>query len=86
MVDFYGSSYCFNTVLTRLGREASVVEPTDTFMGGEIFSWHKPVRVGTMLRPVRVAYFVAGNANLVAEAVVQAQCAPPSAPGIGPVP
>src|SRR5262245_6674919 len=29
--DFYGSSYCFNTVMTRLGKEAAVAIPSETF-------------------------------------------------------
>src|SRR5262245_37875032 len=41
--DFYGSSYCFNTVMTRLGKEAAVAIPSETFMGAEIWSWHQPL-------------------------------------------
>src|SRR3982751_2136494 len=37
--DFYGSSFCLNVVMTRLGKEAAVMMPADTFMGAEIWSW-----------------------------------------------
>jgi prepilin-type N-terminal cleavage/methylation domain-containing protein len=88
--DFYGSSFCFNTVMTRLGREAAVLMPSDTFMGAEIWSWHQPMAVndfqGKTTKPIRVAYFCDGHAGTTSEENIQAQCSPPSAPGIGPVP
>src|SRR5262245_37749326 len=31
--DFYGSSYCLNTVMTRLEKESAIRMPSDTFMG-----------------------------------------------------
>jgi prepilin-type N-terminal cleavage/methylation domain-containing protein len=90
MADFYGSSYCFNTVMTRLGREAAVVMPSDTFMGAEIWSWHAPLALNEFRsagkRPIRVAYFCDGHAAVTSEESIQQQCSPPSAPGIGPVP
>ncbi len=88
--EFYGSSYCFNTVMTRLGTEGSVVLPTDTFMGAEIWSWHQPLAIadftGKTLKPIRVAYFCDGHAAVSSENFISQQCAPPSAPGIGVVP
>lgn len=87
--DFFGSSYCFNVVLTRLGKEAAVVMPTDTFMGVEVWSWHEPMSLSNSQRtntPIRVAYFVDGHSAVTSEGFIAAQCAPPSAPGIGPVP
>ena len=88
--DFYGSSFCFNTVMTRLGRETAVVQPSDTFMGAEIWSWHQPLALkefqGATKKPIRVAYFCDGHAGVTSEEFIQSQCAPPGAPGIGPVP
>jgi prepilin-type N-terminal cleavage/methylation domain-containing protein len=87
MADFYGSSFCFNTVMTRLGKEAAVTNPSETFMGAEIWSWHDPLTAsGSSPKPIRMAYFCDGHAATTAETTIQAQCAPPSAPGIGAVP
>lgn len=90
MADFYGSSYCFNVVMTRLGKEAAVLSPAETFMGAEIWSWHQPLAIndfrGATLKPIRMAYFGDGHAATTGEKTIQEQCAPPSAPGIGPVP
>ena len=88
--DFYGSSYCLNTVMSRLGKEAAVVIPAETFMGAEIWSWHQPLALsefqGKTKKPIRVAYFCDGHASVTSEETIQQQCVPPSAPGIGPVP
>src|SRR5262249_28878618 len=43
MVDFYGSSFCLNAVMTRLAKQAAILEPSDTFEGAEIWSWHQPL-------------------------------------------
>ena len=79
MAQFYESSYCLNTVMTRLGSADGVVNPSDTFMGAEIWSWHKST-------VSRVAYFCDGHSALTPDAEIMMQCSPPSAPGIGPVP
>jgi len=87
--DFFGSSYCLNIVLTRLEKESAVLMPSDTFMGAEVWSWHEPMALNNAQNtnsPIRVAYFVDGHSAVTAEAFISAQCAPPSAPGIGPVP
>ena len=88
--DFYGSSFCLNTVMTRVGRETAIPIPAETFMGAEIWSWHQPLAIndfrGATRKPIRVAYFCDGHAAITSEQTIQAQCAPPSAPGIGPVP
>jgi prepilin-type N-terminal cleavage/methylation domain-containing protein len=88
--EFYGSSYCFNTVMTRLQKETAVRIPSDTFMGAEIWSWHQPLAIqefqGKTKKPIRVAYFCDGHAAVTSEENIQQQCAPPAAPGIGPVP
>ena len=90
MVDFYGSSYCLNVVMTRLGKESAIAIPSETFMGAEIWSWHQPLAInefrGATKRPIRMAYFADGHAAVTAEKTIQEQCTPPSAPGIGPVP
>jgi prepilin-type N-terminal cleavage/methylation domain-containing protein len=87
--DFFGSSYCLNAVLTRLGKETAVLMPSDTFMGAEVWSWHEPMSLSNQQNtnsPIRIAYFVDGHSSVTAEAFIAAQCSPPSAPGIGPVP
>jgi prepilin-type N-terminal cleavage/methylation domain-containing protein len=88
--EYYGSSYCLNTVVTRLGKEAAIARPSETFMGAEIWSWHQPLAVndfkGKTKKPIRMAYFCDGHATVTSEETIQQQCAPPSAPGIGPVP
>lgn len=88
--DFYGSSFCLNVVMTRLGRETAVPQPADTFMGAEVWSWHQPMAVqdfqGKTAKPIRVAYFCDGHATVASEAFISSQCMPPSAPGIGVVP
>jgi prepilin-type N-terminal cleavage/methylation domain-containing protein len=92
MADFYGSSFCLNTVVTRLGTESAIPMPSSTYMGAEIWSWHPPQQLAIAnfqtrtVRPVRVAYMCDGHAGLVSEIEIAEQCAPPAAPGIGPVP
>jgi prepilin-type N-terminal cleavage/methylation domain-containing protein len=86
---FSGSSFCLNTVMTRLGKQSSVPQPSDTFMGGEIWSWHQPLAINDYnngKRPIKVVYFCDGHAAITSDASIQEQCKPPSAPGIGPVP
>jgi prepilin-type N-terminal cleavage/methylation domain-containing protein len=88
--EFYGSSFCLNTVMTRLGKAAAVRLPSETFMGAEIWAWHQPMAIqefkAATRRPIRVAYFCDAHAAITSEESIQQQCAPPSAPGIGPVP
>jgi prepilin-type N-terminal cleavage/methylation domain-containing protein len=88
----YGSSYCMNVVLSRLGSLAAVVQPADTYFGAEIYPWHSggdalqyfKNRTGN---PSRIAYYVDGHAKIANEAEIAKQCVPvPAAPGIGPVP
>jgi hypothetical protein len=92
MAEFYGSSYCLNTVVTRLGKESAIIEPSATYYGAEIWPWHPPRAFALSNfrnrseKDVRVAYFVDGHAGLISEVGLAAQCVPPAAPGIGPVP
>jgi len=86
----YGTSYCLNTVVTRLGGLAGIAQPADTYMGAEIWSWHSADALqynqkGTG-NPARVGYYCDGHAKISSEKDIQAQCQPPSAPGIGAVP
>jgi prepilin-type N-terminal cleavage/methylation domain-containing protein len=85
-----GSSYCLNTVVTRLGTLAAIPEPAETYMGAEIYGWHGDDGVGkwrnTTGHPVRMAYFVDGHAKIVGESFIAKQCSPPAAPGVGLVP
>ena len=95
---YEGTSYCLNTVMTRLHSLAAIPIPAETYMGAEDFSWH----AGTDLAvdgwlaastgpvgqrygktgPVRVAYFVDSHVKLATEMTIALQCAPPKCPGI----
>jgi prepilin-type N-terminal cleavage/methylation domain-containing protein len=92
MADFYGSSYCFSAALTRFGTEAGIPQPTETFMGGEIFPWHIPVKTavdnlkGKTTKGIAVSYRVDGHYGLGSAAAAAAHCNPPAIPGIGPIP
>ncbi len=90
LADFSGSSFCLNTVMTRLGKETAIAIPSETFMGAEIWSWHQPLAIndfkGATVKPIRMTYFCDGHAAVASELFIQQQCAPPAAPGIGPVP
>jgi prepilin-type N-terminal cleavage/methylation domain-containing protein len=67
------TSYCLNTVMTRVRMPSAIVAPSDTFMGAEIWSWHDP-------RVRRAAYFVDGHAALTPDPLIAKQCSPPSMP------
>ncbi len=71
-----GSSYCFNTVMTRLGTPTAIIQPVAAFMGAEIWSWHSP---GIH----RAAYFVDGHAGLTVDPSIAKQCSPPAQPDPG---
>lgn len=84
-------SYCLNTVMTRLGHESAIPQPAETYMGAEIWSWHSGAdAVGFFAKqtgnPARIAYFCDGHAKITTEQFIATQCAPPAAPGVGPVP
>ena len=85
-----GTSYCLNTVVTRLATLAAIPVPADTYMGAEIYGWHGDDAANrwktTTGHPNRVAYFVDGHAKIVGEAFIASQCSPPAAPEVGLVP
>lgn len=85
-----GSSYCLNTVVTRLETLAAIPLPADTYLGAEVYGWHASDATKNWQQttgfPVRVAYFVDGHVKVVGESFIAKQCAPPAAPGIGVVP
>ena len=85
-----GTSYCLNTVVTRLGGLAAIPLPADTYLGAEVYGWHGDDSAGRWAsatgHPNRVAYFVDGHAKVVGEAFIAKQCSPPAAPEVGPVP
>ncbi|MCW3096653.1 MAG: prepilin-type N-terminal cleavage/methylation domain [Chthonomonadaceae bacterium] len=86
------SSYCLNTVMTRLGSLSAMPLPAETYMGAEVASFHvgpsEAVTAwagatpgNTTYGPDRVAYFVDGHAKLAKEGFIAAQCSPnPSIP------
>ena len=95
------TSYCLNTVMTRVSSVAAIPLPTDTYMGAEVVSFH--IGIADAMKawaaatpgqsgygPQRVAYFVDGHAKLTYEGVIAAQCIPtPSLPtdsGLMPIP
>jgi prepilin-type N-terminal cleavage/methylation domain-containing protein len=87
-----GSSYCLNTVVTRLGALAAIPDPVDTYMGAEVTSFHRGIADAiaawqtaatgpVALRhdsagPVRVSYFCDGHAKLATEMLIAYQCTP----------
>jgi prepilin-type N-terminal cleavage/methylation domain-containing protein len=90
-----GTSYCLNTVVTRVGALAAIPRPADTYMGAEVFSWHSAEAATSFLTtsggPIRVSYFVDGHAKVVSEQYISFQCSPlPSIPddngGYTPIP
>src|SRR5579871_167166 len=81
------TSYCLNTVMTRVGSLAAIPLPSETYMGAEVISFHLGIgdavkawataKPGTTTYgPDRVAYFVDGHAKLTTEGVIAAQCSP----------
>jgi prepilin-type N-terminal cleavage/methylation domain-containing protein len=88
----YGSSYCLNVVVTRLGTLAAIVQPADTYYGAEIFPYHWQGDATAFVKgrtgnPSRIAYYCDGHAKITNESEIAKQCVPvPAAPGIGPVP
>jgi prepilin-type N-terminal cleavage/methylation domain-containing protein len=90
-----GTSYCLNTVMTRLGSIAAIPRPAETYMGAEILGWHTgedPIDAWKFRKggPTRVAYFGDGHAKLISEIGIGLQCSPPAVPnndgGYDPVP
>jgi len=67
------TSYCFNTVMTRVGSPEAIIQPSDAFMGAEVWSWHSP-------KVRRAAYFVDGHADLTPDPNIAKQCSPPAQP------
>ena len=80
VVGGYGSSYCINVVITRVGSLAAIPVPADTYMGAEIFPWHAgdPLAYlqGRTGNPARLAYFGDGHVKMVGESEIAKQCVP----------
>jgi prepilin-type N-terminal cleavage/methylation domain-containing protein len=80
-----GSSYCLNTVMTRLATMAAIPRPADTYMGAEILQWHSgedPIDNWRNIKggPGRMAYFCDGHAKNISERGIAQQCSPPAVP------
>ena len=79
-----GSSYCINTVVTRVGSISAIPYPADTYLGAEVYSWHFQSSNASNLwstksgQPTRVAYFCDGHVKSVGEAYISLQCSPPA--------
>jgi len=74
-----GTSYCINTVVTRVGSTAGIQYPAETYLGAEVYSWHFQGDAPTLFSsksgaPTRVAYFCDGHAKTVGEGFIAAQC------------
>jgi prepilin-type N-terminal cleavage/methylation domain-containing protein len=67
------TSYCYNTVMRRLSSPEAIIQPSDAFLGAEVWSWHAPT-----IR--RAAYFADGHAELTPDPNIARQCAPPAQP------
>ncbi len=95
------TSYCLNTVVTRLASLAAIPRTAETYMGAEVLSFHigaaEAVKAwagstpgNTTYGPDRVAYFVDGHAKLASEGLISSQCIPtpaiPTDTGLMPVP
>ena len=81
------TSYCLNTVMTRVGSLAGIPIPAGTYMGAEVLSFHIGINDAvkawqqstpgqSQYGPQRVAYFVDGHAKLTYEGVIASQCSP----------
>jgi prepilin-type N-terminal cleavage/methylation domain-containing protein len=81
-----GSSYCLNTVVTRLGSLAAIPRPAETYMGAEVMAFHSGSAdavlnwSGQQGGPARVAYFCDGHAKIATEKFIANQCSPPAYP------
>ena len=81
-----GTSYCLNTVVTRIGSLAGIPRPSETYMGAEVMAFHYG-SIDSALNwngvqggPERVAYFCDGHAKIVTELFIYNQCTPPAYP------
>lgn len=91
-----GTSYCLNTVLTRIGGISTLQQPATTYMGAEVFAFHAgnadaeagwrsastgPAPTrGDTKGPIRNAYFCDGHAKNITERGIALQCNPPAYP------
>ena len=77
-----GSSYCLNTVMTRVKTIAAIPIPAETYMGAEVYSWHADqggaLWSNKSQQATRVAYFCDGHVKITSEAFISAQCSPPA--------
>src|SRR3569833_2621582 len=63
-----GTSYCINTVVTRIGSTAGIQYPAETYLGAEVYDWHFQADAASAFSqnsggPTRVAYFCDGHAR-----------------------
>lgn len=77
-----GSSYCLNTVMTRLSTLAACPRPAETYLGAEVFAFHSDDPVNNWRQqkggPGRVTYFADGHVKLATEKTIALQCSPPA--------
>ena len=91
LADFLGDatyapmgSYCLNVVLQRIGSEAAIPRPAETYMGAEIWCWHSSDALLNFQtgagNPSRIGYYCDGHAKITSEAQIRLQCSPPAMP------
>ena len=75
-----GSSYCLNSVMTRVRTIAAIPFPAETYMGAEVYSFHAEqggfLWLNKTQSATRIAYFCDGHVKLASEAFIAAQCSP----------
>jgi prepilin-type N-terminal cleavage/methylation domain-containing protein len=86
------TSYCLNTVMTRVGALAGIIIPAETYMGAEVMSFHMGKSTAQIAwatatpnastyGPRRIAYFCDGHAKITSDGFIASQCSPqPSLP------
>ncbi len=94
------TSYCLNTVMTRVGALAGIILPSETYMGAEVMSFHlgkgdaqvawATAKPGiSNIGPRRIAYFCDGHAKITSDGFIASQCSPqpalPTDSGLVPV-
>ena len=93
------TSYCLNTVVTRIGGLAALPEPATTYLGAEVFAFHAgnadaeagwrsaatgPADTRSDTKgPIRNAYFCDGHVKNITERGIALQCSPPAYPDGG---
>jgi prepilin-type N-terminal cleavage/methylation domain-containing protein/prepilin-type processing-associated H-X9-DG protein len=76
-----GSSYCINSVVTRVHTIGAIPFPSETYLGAEVYSFHYQSQANLLFQtksgaPTRNAYFCDGHVKQVGENFIAQQCTP----------